>query len=150
MNLYDQDFYQWTHEQAELMKAGALSQLDIPNLIEEIESMGRSEKRELRSRLTVLLMHLLKWDYQPDRRSGSWKSTINTQRMDIDFVLKDNPSLKHNLEIVIDETYRVARQRVADETGLPESVFPLSCSYTVEQIMTGVNIFQFEEIAGAS
>jgi hypothetical protein len=78
MNLYDQDFYQWTHEQAELMKAGALSQLDIPNLIEEIESMGRSEKRELRSRLTVLLMHLLKWDYQQDRRSGSWKSTINT------------------------------------------------------------------------
>ena len=148
--LYEQDFYQWTQEQTELMKAGALSQLDIPNLIEEIEAMGRSEKRELRSRLTVLLMHLLKWDYQPDRRSGSWKSTINTQRMDIDFVLKDNPSLKHNLEIVIDETYRIARQRVADETGLPESVFPLSCSYTVEQIMTGVNIFQFEEIAGAS
>jgi hypothetical protein len=127
MMLYEQDFYQWTQEQTELMKAGALSQLDIPNLIEEIESMGRSEKRELRSRLTVLLMHLLKWDYQPDRRSGSWKSTINTQRMDIDFVLKDNPSLKHNLEIVIDETYRVARQRAADETGLPESVFPLSC-----------------------
>ena len=140
MNLYDQDFYQWTHEQAELMKAGALSQLDIPNLIEEIESMGRSEKRELRSRLTVLLMHLLKWDYQPDRRSGSCKSTINTQRMDIEFVLKDNPSLKHNLEIVIDETYRFARQRVADETGLPESVFPLSCAYTVEQIMTGVTM----------
>jgi len=77
---------------------------------------------------------------QPDRRSGSWKSTINTQRMDIEFVLKDNPSLKHNLEIVIDETYRVARQRVADETGLPESVFPLSCSYTVEQIMAGVTM----------
>jgi Domain of unknown function DUF29 len=140
MMLYEQDFYQWTHEQAELMKAGALSQLDIPNLIEEIESMGRSEKRELRSRLTVLLMHLLKWDYQPDRRSGSWKSTINTQRMDIDFVLKDNPSLKHNLEIVIDETYRVARQRAVDETGLPESVFPLSCPYTVDHIMTGVTM----------
>ena len=138
--LYEQDFYQWTQEQTELMKAGALSQLDIPNLIEEIESMGRSEKRELRSQLTVLLMHLLKWDYQPDRRSGSWKSTINTQIMDIDFVLKDNPSLKHNLEKVIDETYWVARQRVADETGLPESVFPLSCSYTVEQIMTGVTM----------
>ena len=138
--LYEQDFYQWTQEQTELMKAGALSQLDIPNLIEEIEAMGRSEKRELRSRLTVLLMHLLKWDYQPDRRSGSWKSTINTQRMDIDFVLKDNPSLKHNLEIVIDETYRVARQRAADETGLPESVFPLSCPYTVEHIMAGVTM----------
>jgi len=140
MNLYDQDFYQWTHEQAELMKAGALSRLDIPNLIEEIESMGRSEKRELRSRLTVLLMHLLKWDYQPDRRSGSWKSTINTQRMDIDFVLKDNPSLKHNLEMVINETYQIARERAADETGLPESVFPLSCPYTVDHIMTGVTM----------
>ncbi|MEI6261487.1 MAG: DUF29 domain-containing protein [Deltaproteobacteria bacterium] len=138
--LYEQDFYQWTQEQTELMKAGALSQLDIPNLIEEIESMGRSEKRELRSRLTVLLMHLLKWDYQTDRRSGSWKSTINTQRMDIDFVLKDNPSLKHNLEIIIDETYRVARQRAADETGLPESVFPLSCPYTVEQIIADATL----------
>jgi len=138
--LYEQDFYQWTQRQTELMKAGVLSQLDIPNLIEEIESMGRSEKRELRSRLTVLLMHLLKWDYQPDRHSGSWKSTINTQRMDIDFVLKDNPSLKHNLEIVIDETYRVARQRAADETGLPESVFPLSCPYTVEQIMADATL----------
>jgi len=138
--LYEQDFYQWTQEQTEFMKAGALSQLDIPNLIEEIEAMGRSEKRELRSRLTVLLMHLLKWDYQPDRRSGSWKSTINTQRMDIDFVLKDNPSLKHNLEIIIDETYRVARQRAADETGLPESVFPLSCPYTVGHIMAGVTM----------
>ena len=138
--LYEQDFYQWTHEQAGLLKAGALSQLDIPNLIEEIESMGRSEKRELRSRLTVLLMHLLKWDYQPDRRSGSWKSTINTQRMDIDFVLKDNPSLKHNLEMVINETYQIARERAADETGLPESVFPLSCPYTVDHIMTGVTM----------
>ena len=138
--LYEQDFYQWTQEQTEFMKAGALSQLDIPNLIEEIESMGRSEKRELRSRLTVLLMHLLKWDYQTDRRSGSWKSTINTQRMDIDFVLKDNPSLKHNLEIIIDETYRVARQRAADETGLPESVFPLSCPYTVEQIIADATL----------
>jgi hypothetical protein len=138
--LYEQDFYQWTHEQAGLLKAGALSQLDIPNLIEEIESMGRSEKRELRSRLTVLLMHLLKWDYQPDRRSGSWKSTINTQRMDIDFVLKDNPSLKHNLEIVIDETYRIAKQRAADETGVPESAFPLSCPYAVDHIMTGVTM----------
>ena len=71
-----------------------------------------------------------------------FKSTINTQRMDIDFVLKDNPCLKHNLEIVIDEAYRVARQRAADETGLPESIFPLSCPYTVDQIMAGdmVNI----------
>ena len=78
MSLYDQDFYQWTQEQSELMKAGALSQLDISNLIVEVESMGKSQKRELLSRITVLLMHLLKWDYQPDRRSGSWKSTINT------------------------------------------------------------------------
>jgi hypothetical protein len=80
MNLYNQDFYRLTHEQADLMKSGALSQLDIPNLIEEIESMGKTQKHELINRLAVLLMHLLKWDYQPERRGRSWELTIKEQR----------------------------------------------------------------------
>jgi hypothetical protein len=132
---YEQDFYQWTQEQAELLKAGALSQLDVENLIEEIESMGKSQKRALISRMTVLLMHLLKWDYQPDRRSGSWKSTIITQRKEIKRLLKDNPGLKSIITEMLNETYLDAAEIASAETELPESTFPETCSYTVEQLM---------------
>jgi hypothetical protein len=136
MSLYDQDFYQWTQEQAEIMKAGALSQLDISNLIEEVESMGKSQKRELLSRMTVLLMHLLKWDYQPEQRSGSWKSTIRTQRREIKFLLLDNPSLKRSVQDASISVYPDSKTSASDETGLPESAFPETCPYTVEQIMS--------------
>jgi len=132
---YEQDFYQWTQEQAELLKAGALSQLDVENLIEEIESMGKSQKRALISRMTVLLMHLLKWDYQPDRRSGSWKSTIITQRKEIKRLLKDNPGLKSIITEMLTETYLDAVEIASAETELPESTFPETCPYTVEHLM---------------
>jgi len=132
---YEQDFYQWTQEQAELLKAGALSQLDVENLIEEIESMGKSQKRALLSRMTVLLMHLLKWDYQPDRRSGSWKSTIITQRKEIKRLLKDNPGLKSIITEMLNETYLDAAEIASAETELPESTFPETCPYTVEHLM---------------
>jgi len=132
---YEQDFYQWTQEQAELLKAGALSQLDVENLIEEIESMGKSQKRALISRMTVLLMHLLKWDYQPDRRSGSWKSTIITQRKEIKRLLKDNPGLKSIITEMLNETYLDAAEIASAETELPESTFPKTCPYTVEHLM---------------
>ena len=132
---YEQDFYQWTQEQAELLKAGALSQLDVENLIEEIESMGKSQKRALISRMTVLLMHLLKWDCQPDRRSGSWKSTIITQRKEIKRLLKDNPGLKSIITEMLTETYLDAAEIASAETELPESTFPETCPYTVEHLM---------------
>ena len=132
---YEQDFYQWTQEQAELLKAGALSQLDVENLIEEIESMGKSQKQALLSRMTVLLMHLLKWDYQPDRRSGSWKSTIITQRKEIKRLLKDNPGLKSIITEMLTETYLDAAEIASAETELPESTFPETCPYTVEHLM---------------
>ena len=132
---YEQDFYRWTQEQAELLKAGALSQLDVENLIEEIESMGKSQKRALLSRMTVLLMHLLKWDYQPDRRSGSWKSTIITQRKEIKRLLKDNPGLKSIITEMLNETYLDAAEIASAETELPESTFPETCPYTVEHLM---------------
>jgi len=140
MSLYDQDFYQWTQEQAELMKAGALSQLDISNLIEEVESMGKSQKRELLSRMTVLLVHLLKWDYQPEQRSGSWKSTIRTQRREIKFLLLDNPSLKRSVQDASISVYPDSKASASDETGLPESAFPETCPYTVEQIMSQLSL----------
>ena len=134
-NLYEQDFYQWTIEQSNLLKAGALSQLDIENLIEEVESMGKSQKKELFSRMAVLLMHLLKWDYQTEHRSGSWKSTILTQRRELKFLLQDNPSLKRIIPDAVISVYSDSRLSAAAETGLSESDFPESCPYTVEQIM---------------
>ena len=136
--LYEQDFYQWTQEQTELMKAGALSQLDIPNLIEEIESMGKTQKHELINRLTVLLMHLLKWDYQPERRSRSWELTIKEQRIRIKNHLLENPSLKYSISEYVSIAFEIAVVKALKETRLPESAFPLSCPYTVDHIMAGV------------
>ena len=93
-NLYEQDFYLWIETTAKQLKAGKFAEVDLDNLIEEIESMGRSEKRELKSRLIVLLMHLLKWQYQPEKRSESWRSTITEQRISIEALLEDSPSLQ--------------------------------------------------------
>ncbi len=135
MSLYDQDFYQWTQEQAGLLKIGALSQLDVENLIEEIESMGKSQKKELISRLTVLIAHLLKWDYQPERRGRSWELTIKAQRVQIRRHISENPSLKSMLLNAVILAYEVATISAAAETGLPESAFPETCPYPVEQLM---------------
>ncbi len=134
-NLYEQDFYQWTIQQANLLKAGALSQLDIENLIEEVESMGRSEKRELVNRLTVLITHLLKWDCQPERRGRSWELMIREQRLRLSKHLKNNPSLKPVLEECIADAFELAVVKTMKETGFSEATFPESCPYTIEQIM---------------
>ncbi len=133
--LYDRDFYQWTVEQANLLRSGALSQLDIENLIEEVESMGRSEKRELTNRLAVLIAHLLKWDYESEKRSRSWESTMKIQRIDIQEVLSDSPGLKNKLDDTIRVAYQKAKVMASSETGLPETVFPEECPYSIEQIM---------------
>ncbi len=92
--LYDTDFVLWTREQAAALRAGRLDALDRDNLAEEVESLGRKDRRELESRLTVLVMHLLKWRHQPDQRGGSWDSTIRTQRREIEKLLNDSPSLR--------------------------------------------------------
>ena len=135
MSLYNQDFYQWTQEQAALLKAGALAQLDIENLIEEVESMGKSQRRELYSRLVVLIMHMLKWDYQKGRRGKSWIKTIAAQRTEIEFLLFDNPSLKHELEGLLPMVYRSAVKQAVTETGLALKTFPETCPYSIEKIM---------------
>lgn len=140
MSNYDQDFYGWTQEQAALLKAGRLNDLDIDNLIEEVETMGRSEKRALESRLTVLLVHLLKWKYQPARRSRSWTLTIVGQRIKFDRVLKDNPGLKPQLSEIMNNAYRLAKVNAERETKLDAKVFDLECAWTLEQI-TDDNFF---------
>jgi hypothetical protein len=132
---YDDDFVAWTEYQAELLRAGRFAELDIPNLIEEIESLGRSDARSLKSSYRLILMHLLKWDYQPERKSGSWRSTIIRERDNAADLIKDSPSLKRKQDGLFREAYDVARREAAAETGLPESVFPTESPWSLEQAM---------------
>ena len=134
-SLYDRDFYAWANEQAALLRAGKLADADIAHIAEEIESMGRTEKRELVSRLAVLLMHLLKWQFQPERRGRSWTATIRNQRLDVADHLVDNPSLKSRLSESLAAAYERARNSAAAETDQPESLFPLECPWAFERIM---------------
>jgi hypothetical protein len=133
--LYDRDFYAWANEQAGLLRAGNLSEADIVHIAEEIESMGKAEKRELVSRLAVLLAHLLKWQFQPERRGKSWRNTITTQRLDVADHLADNPSLRAKLEQSIADAYKRARLAAANETDLDADAFPAICPWLFEQIM---------------
>lgn len=132
---YQQDFYAWTQEQAQLLRSQQLSKIDIEHLIEEIESMGKSEKRALKSRLCVLLMHLLKWHFQPNFRGTSWQVTLRTQRRAIKDLLADNPSLKHWLLETINDAYEQAKDDASLETGLDSSVFPQQCLWSIEQVL---------------
>lgn len=116
------------------MRAGRLSEADIEHVAEEIESMGKTEKRELASYLTVLLLHLLKWQHQPGRRSASWQATIRVQRRDLAVHMDDNPSLKAMLPQAIDQAYSNALIEAGAETGLLESAFPAVCPWTFGHI----------------
>lgn len=132
--LYEQDFYAWANEQAALLRSGQLSAADIEHIAEEIESMGKTEKRELVSRLAVLLMHLLKWQFQPAGRSVSWQLTIKEQRRKVARHLADNPSLKARLSETMTDAYGDAIIAAARETSLLEEGFPVECPWTFEQI----------------
>ena len=135
IDLYDRDFYAWSNQQAALLRAGKLAQADIENIAEEIESMGKSEKRELVNRLIVLILHLVKWQYQPGGRGASWKTSIKGQRLDIERHLRDNPSLKSQLPLAISDAYSRALIDAAGETKLSEDTFPAECPYSFEKLM---------------
>jgi hypothetical protein len=134
-NLYETDFYAWTQEQVSLLRNHQWSQLDLQNLIEEIESLGKQQRQELRNRLSVLIGHLLKWEYQSSSRSRSWLATIRVQRRDTLRLLKDNPSLKPYLEDALPEAYENGRDLAMGETDLPEQTFPKKCSYSLMEIL---------------
>lgn len=133
--LYESDFHAWTSEQASLLRAGNLAEADISHIIDEIESMGRSEQRELVNRLVVLLLHLLKWRFQPGLRGNSWRLSIKEQRIRLDLHLADNPSLKSKLDQAIAQAYRLALIEAERETGLSEATFPTVCPFSFSQIM---------------
>ncbi|KJU82498.1 protein containing DUF29 [Candidatus Magnetobacterium bavaricum] len=134
-SLYDVDFYQWVFYNADLLRQGRFAEIDLENIIEELESMARRDRRELLSRLKVLIMHLLKWQYQPNRRSDSWRTKIDNQRDEIKYLLADSPSLKYNIEPVIAEGFMDAKRMFERETGISADTLPETCPYTFEQLM---------------
>jgi hypothetical protein len=133
--LYDEDFYAWANEQAALLRSGQFAAADIAHIAEEIESMGKTEKRELTNRLALLLMHLLKWRFQPAIRSTSWRLTIEEQRDRLADHMADNPSLKAKLSETMASAHRLARLSAARETGIPLPQFPEVCPWSYEQII---------------
>ncbi|ADE16084.1 protein of unknown function DUF29 [Nitrosococcus halophilus Nc 4] len=132
-----QDYYAWTQETIEKLRQGKFSEVNMEDLIEELEDMGGSERNELENRLTVLLMHLLKWKYQPNYRGRSWQLTLKEQRLKIKIRLKKSPSLKPRLPELGEDAYLVAVVAAARETGLDESAFPATfeeTGWTWEQV----------------
>lgn len=136
MTLYNSDFYAWTQTQAKTLKAGIWDALDIENLVEEIETLGRQERQELQNRLGILLGHLLKWQYQPGNRSNSWRSTLREQRRRIDQLLADSPSLKPFLPEALARAYQDGLDLAVRETGLSYDAFPEDCPYLFTQVFT--------------
>ncbi|HAT14293.1 MAG TPA: DUF29 domain-containing protein [Microcoleaceae bacterium UBA11344] len=136
LSLYETDFYAWTQKQAEFLRDGKWTQLDLVNLIEEIESLGKQQRSELRNRLSILIGHLLKWEYQSNRRSRSWLMTIRVQRRDTLELLSENPSLKPYLKECLQTAYEKAVLLAAGETNLPLKTFPPDCCYSLEEILS--------------
>ena len=133
-NLHDQDFHAWTIQQANLLKAGKLHEIDLDNLIEEIESMGSSERNQLQNRLKVLIGHLLKWQFQPAYRSRSWNATIEEQRLSVIGLIEDNPSLKSILDERIAKAYPQGVLLAVKQTNLDKKTFPPSCPYSTKEL----------------
>ncbi len=133
--LYDRDFLLWIATQLEILRAGKFNQLDLDNVIEEFASMGKSQHRELSSRLEVLLMHLLKSRSQPAMRCSSWLGTIREQRSEINRLLKHSPSLRHFVDEYAQEVYAEAVERASLQTGLPSTAFPAANPFSPDQLL---------------
>ena len=134
---YDVDFFAWTQETAELLRRGEFADIDWQHVAEEIADMGKRDRREVRSRLTVLLTHLLKWQAQPEQRRLSWRATIVEQRSELRLIFEDSPSLRR---IAADEwrkIHRYALQRATEETGLRMEAFPKECPYSLDELLSG-------------
>jgi hypothetical protein len=135
MPSYESDLYEWTKAQADALRRRASNELDWDNLAEEIETLGRSERREIQSRLKNLLLHLLKWRYQPERQCGSWRGSIAEAREELEAVLSDNPSLRSSLPAeYLSRAYASARAKALDETGLLR--LPNDCPWTIDEILS--------------
>jgi hypothetical protein len=136
VSLYEADFHRWSQDQGLALRARRTADVDWENVAEEIETLGRSEKSEIANRLSVLLLHLLKWQFQPAGRSSSWRGSIVEQRKKLQRLLKENPSLRSYPGEVMSEEYEIARWKAAGETGLPVEAFPGSEPYTAAEILS--------------
>jgi hypothetical protein len=132
---HEKDVYGWAVHTANLLRNGKMSEVDFDNVIEEMEALGRSEKHELINRLSVVIAHLLKWQYQPTMRGHSWVYSIEEQRKRSKIHIKDNPSLKGKLDEILADAYDLAVSKAAKETALVRKSFPKNCPYTFDQIM---------------
>ncbi len=133
--LYDQDFVVWASETARLLREGRFEEIDVQNLAEEVEAMANRDRRELVSRLSVLIQHLLKWQRQPGRRSRSWQSTIATQRAELEHLFRQSPSLRRDVPESVREAYAPAVKLASIETGLAARGFPAECPFSAAQIL---------------
>ncbi|AOX02866.1 hypothetical protein BJP34_28545 [Moorena producens PAL-8-15-08-1] len=129
---YTKDFNSWTQQTAQLLREGRWQEIDLENLIEEVEDFGKSERRGITSQLIRLLLHLLKWQYQIQRRSDSWLDSITDARTQIELAIEDSPSLRSYLAQQLEQSYQRARRQAAQQTGMPVSVFPEACPYSIE------------------
>jgi len=136
-SLYEQDFAAWANQQALILKQGRFEELDLVNLIEEVESLSRSDRRAVKSQLIRVVKHLLKLNYQPNAfyYLNSWRSSVVEGRSQIQLILEDSPSLKPYLEEIWVQCYREAAQQASAETGLPATAFPSACMYSLEQVL---------------
>lgn len=132
--IYHKDFVAWADEQALLLEQQRWNELDLAHLVEEVKDLGNRHRDALESQLTRLLMHLLKWNYQAEKRSNSWSNTIREARKQIERLIKKHPVLRVHLEASLEECYLDAREDASDETGLDISTFPLYCPFSLEQI----------------
>lgn len=134
-DLYESDFFEWTRQQASLLRERRFDKLDLENLIDEVESVGSSERREIRNRLTVLLCHLLRWKYQPGLRGDSWLETIDEQRRMLQDIVTTSPSLRSYLHVEAGNMYRSGRLEASRQTRIALGVFPKANQFTPEQVM---------------
>jgi len=132
---YEEDFVAWLEDQAQRARRREIEGLDLENIAEELEGLARSDRREIRNRLTVLLIHLVKYKFQPRRRSSGWVATIGEQRRRITAVLDDSPSMRPFPASILNQCYTEARSAAADETGLPQSTFPERCPFELEAVL---------------
>ena len=132
---YDTDFSHWTQETAQLLREKRWDEIDLVHLIDEVEALGKSERRAISSQLERILIHLLKWEYQPQRRTDSWLDSINDGRIQIHKTIQDNPSLKTFPATRLTEDYEDACRYAAKQTALDIKTFPSTCPYTIEQIL---------------
>jgi Domain of unknown function DUF29 len=132
---YDTDFYAWTQVQAAALRQKDVAALDLDNLAEEIESLGKRDRRTVQGHLKVLLLHLLKWTYQPQRRGASWQRNIHNARDTLDPTLNDSPSLREKLPEALAWAYPRARRQAHEQTGLPLATFPEGCPWAVTQVL---------------